>query len=769
MSKQIKSIPMLALRGITIFPGMVVHFDVGRDKSLKAIEKAMAQDERLLVVAQKDASVDEPLQEDLYEMGTIVHIQQVANVKESQIKVMVKGETRARILSLENETFMCANVESIHEEQQPQDEESEAMLRTIGELFEAYAELSSRFTEETIQGILSIKNPIEVMDLIIANVTLEVKKKQEILGCLDIKRRMYHVITILSTEIEILKVQKNIYIKVKKSIDQSQKEYFLREQIKIIQEELGDKDGVAEDIAGYEKKLEILEAPVDIKNKIQREMKRLLKISSVSPESGTIRTYIDTLLDVPWGVLTTENNDLKKANAILEKEHYGLSKIKERVIEYLAVKKRSNEVQAPILCLVGPPGVGKTSIAESIAHALGRNYVRISLGGIRDESEIRGHRRTYVGAIPGRIVYGLTQAKSMNPLILLDEVDKIMGDFRGDPAAALLEVLDSNQNSHFRDHYLEVPLDLSDSLFIATANDLSTIPKPLLDRMEIIDINSYTHLEKLYIGKKHLLPKQLKKHALTAKNIKLSDAPLLYVIEHYTKEAGVRNLERALAKVCRRAAKEIVERDIECVKVTIDKLNDYLGVPIYLYEKKNEEPEIGIVRGLAWTAVGGETLSIEVNVMKGKGQLELTGQMGDVMKESAKAAMSYIRSKADTLGISEAFYKTCDIHIHIPEGAVPKDGPSAGITMATAIISALAKKAVKADIAMTGEITITGRVLAIGGLKEKILAAKRANIYNLIIPRQNERSIKEIEKGVLESLNIMYVSTMDEVLQYVFA
>ncbi|MDF2613223.1 MAG: endopeptidase La [Clostridia bacterium] len=769
MNKQTKQMPMLALRGITVFPGMLVHFDVGRPKSLKAIEEAMTRDEMLLVVAQKDAGVDEPTQDDLYEMGTIVHISQVANVKDSQVKVLVKGEKRARILTIENESFMYADVEEIQEEELPEGDEQEAMIRTIGELFEKYASLSARITEEMIHGILSIKNSVEIMDMIIAHITLEVEKKQEILACLNIKERMYLVMNVLNTEIKILSIQKNIYSKVKKNIDQSQKEYFLREQIKVLQEELGDKDGIMADAALYEKKIDSLTISDEIKTKIHKEVKRLTKLPGSSPEVGTIRTYIDTVLEIPWSIKTPENTDLKHAHHILEKEHYALTKIKERVMEYVAVKKMSKSVETPILCLVGPPGVGKTSIAQSIAHAVGRNYVSVSLGGIRDESEIRGHRRTYIGSIPGRIVYALTQAKAMNPLILLDEVDKIMGDFRGDPAAALLEVLDSNQNSNFRDNYLEVPLDLSDCMFIATANNLSTIPKPLLDRMEVIDISSYTEIEKLHISKKYLLPKQLKKHALSAKNLKISDTHLLYITQHYTKEAGVRNLERTIAKVCRRAAREMVEKDIKYVRITSDRLREYLGMPCYLYEKKGEEPEIGIVRGLAWTSVGGDTLSIEVNVMKGKGQLELTGQMGDVMKESAKAAVSYIRSKVDTLDIKEDFYRTCDIHIHIPEGAVPKDGPSAGITMATAIISALTERPIKTDIAMTGEITIRGRVLAIGGLKEKLLAAKRAGINNIIIPKQNKKSIEEIDSNLLEGLNIIYVSMMDEVLQYVFA
>ncbi len=769
MNKQTKNMPMLALRGITVFPGMLVHFDVGRAKSLKAIERAMAEDEMLLVVAQKDASVDEPAQEDLYEVGTIVHIKQVANIKESQVRLLVKGEMRAKLLAIEDDEILQAHVEIVNEEENTDAKEQEALLRTIAELFEKYSGLNPRITDEVVQGILSLENPVELIDIIIANITLEVERKQKVLGAFNIKQRMYEVIDILNSEIQILEMQRSIYAKVKKNIDQSQKEYYLREQIKIIQEELGERDGVLEDAALYENKLQALEAPEEVKSKVEKEIKRLVKTSSTSPESGMIRNYIDTLLDVPWGVKTEEVLDLKKARIILEKEHYALTKIKERVLEYLAVRKISETIEAPILCLVGPPGVGKTSIAKSIADAVGRNYVRVSLGGIRDESEIRGHRRTYVGAIPGRLVYAMTQAKSMNPLILLDEVDKVSGDFRGDPAAALLEVLDSSQNSQFRDSYLEVPLNLSECMFIATANQLSTIPKPLLDRMEIINLNSYTMLEKLYIGKKHLLPRQLKKHGLQSNQLKLSEKNLAYIIEHYTKEAGVRNLERMLSKVCRQSAKEIIEKEVAAIRMTTGKVQEYLGVPLYMYEKKEETPQVGVVRGLAWTSVGGDTLSIEVNIMKGKGHLELTGQMGDVMKESAKAAMSYIRSKASKLNINEDFYKTCDIHIHIPEGAVPKDGPSAGITMAAAMISALANRPVKTDIAMTGEITIRGRVLPIGGLKEKILAAKRAQIQQVVIPKENEINLKEIENDILKDIEIIFVKNMDEVLQYIFA
>ena len=767
MKREIKDIPVLPLRGVTIFPEMVMHFDVGREKSLKAIEEAMKQNEMILAVSQRDADVDEPKQEDLYEIGTLVEIKQTVKVGEDQLKVLVKGTARAKILTLQDETYMSADVEVIKDKLIEADKEEQALIRTIAELFEKYASINPRITDEVLYGILGLKNSIEMMDIIIGHIVLEVEKKQAILECLDIKERMFKIITILEAEIEILTLQKEIFSKVKQNIDQSQKEYFLREQVKIIQEQLGDKDGIQGDIDKYNEQLK--NTPEFVKEKIEKEIRRLKNTPASSPDNGNIRTYIETVLDIPWNHYTKENIQLKKAAEILNKEHYGLEKVKERVLEYLAVRSLAEESPAPILCLVGPPGVGKTSIAKSIAHATGRNDVRISLGGVRDEAEIRGHRRTYVGAIPGRFVYGISEAKSMNPLILLDEIDKMASDFKGDPAAALLEILDSKQNNSFKDHYLELPLDLSKVLFVATANSLSTVPKPLLDRMEIIEVGSYTSLEKLEIAMKYLLPNQLKAHHLDKKQIKFSRTNILYLIEHYTKEAGVRGLERMLAKVCRKAAREIVEQDIASIQITPKKLGEYLGISSFNYELKNKEPEVGIVRGLAWTSVGGDTLSIEVNCMPGKGQLELTGQMGNVMKESAKAAMSYIRSKVNELGIAEDFYVKNDLHIHIPEGAVPKDGPSAGITMATAMISALTNKPVKADLAMTGEITIRGRVLPIGGLKEKLLAAKRAKIRHVIVPDQNKKNVEELENHIVEGLKISFVHTMDEVLQYVFA
>lgn len=769
MNKKISDVPVLPLRGVAIFPEMIMHFDVGREKSIKALNEAMKRDEFILAVAQKDADVDEPSEKDLYTVGTVAQIKQMVKIGDGQFKVLVKGTTRAKILEIEEGDYLSAKIETIYEEVSIEpDVEQEALVRTIAELFESYASLTPRITDEVLYGILNVKNSIEMIDIIIGHIVLEVEKKQAILECLDLKERMYQTIRVLEAEIEVLSMQKEIMTKVKSNIDQSQKEYFLREQIKVIQEQLGDKDGLQADIEKYQEKIKSLELPPEVEEKLHKEIRKLKNTPSTSPDNGNIRTYIETVLELPWNVSTKENLDLKKANQILAKEHYGLSKIKERVIEYLAVRKLSNQTIAPILCLVGPPGVGKTSIARSIAHATGRNYVRISLGGVRDEAEIRGHRRTYVGSIPGRFVYGLSEAKSSNPLMLLDEIDKMASDFKGDPAAALLEILDSHQNSAFKDHYLEVPIDLSGVLFIATANSLKGIPKPLLDRMEVIELGSYTSLEKLEIAQKYLLPNQLEAHHLSKSQIKLSKNNMLYIIEHYTKEAGVRGLERTLAKICRKVAREIIEKEITSVQITPTKLKEYLGASFFEYEDKNNADEIGIVRGLAWTSVGGDTLSIEVNCMKGKGQLELTGKMGDVMKESAKAAISYIRSKANELGIEEDFYLNKDIHIHIPEGAVPKDGPSAGITMATAMISSLTGKAVRADVAMTGEITIRGRVLPIGGLKEKLLAAKRAKINTVIVPIQNKRNIEELDECIVEGLEVIYATTMDDVLKHVF-
>lgn len=769
MTQDRKHIPLIPLRGLTVFPNMIIHFDVGRDKSLKAIEAAMLEDEKVLLVTQKDTLQEDPKHEEIYEIGTIVKIKQIVKQKPPIIKVLVEGIKRARVLEVAPGDYMEAYIEEIEEKEVEDTPETEALMRSVGELFERYAGLNSKLSMEMVYSILGASSPLEVMDLIVANIPLEVTRKQDILECLEPSERMYKVLEVLQSEVEILELQKEIQGKVKENIDQLQKEYYLREQLKVIQEELGEKDGIKADIEQYKMKMEELELNEEVKVKLEKEIGRLLKVPSSSPENGMIRTYIESLLALPWNHTTQENKDLDYAEDILERDHYGLEEVKERILDFLSVRKFTEQIQAPILCLVGPPGVGKTSIARSIAEATGRNYVRISLGGVRDEAEIRGHRRTYVGAMPGRFANALSEARSSNPLMLLDEVDKMMSDFRGDPAAALLEILDSAQNHSFRDHYLEVPVDLSKVLFVATANTLSTIPRPLLDRMEIIEVNSYTPIEKVEIAERYLVPKEMKKHGLTKKSFKISKDVLDYVIEHYTREAGVRNLERQVGTLCRKATREMIRENKKSVTINNKKVQHYLGAEKVSYKEKNTKPQVGVVRGLAWTAVGGDTLSIEVNVMDGKGIFDLTGNMGNVMKESAKAAMSYIRSKASVLGLSKDFYKEIDIHIHIPEGAVPKDGPSAGITMATAIISALTHKKVRNDIAMTGEITIRGRVLAIGGLKEKILAAKRAGIFEVIVPKENEKNIQEISRDVLEGVTVIYAETMDDVLEHVFA
>lgn len=769
MTQERKHIPLIPLRGLTVFPNMIIHFDVGRDKSLKAIEAAMVKDEYVLLVTQKNTMQENPNHEEIYDIGTIVKIKQIVKQKPPIIKVLVEGIKRARVLEVANGQYLEAYIEEIEEKEAEDTPETEALMRSVGELFERYAGLNTKLSMEMVYSILGASSPLEIMDLIVANIPLEVTRKQEILECLEPAQRMYKVLEVLESEVEILELQKEIQGKVKDNIDQLQKEYYLREQLKVIQEELGEKDGVKADVEQYRAKMEELELSEEVKDKIEKEIGRLLKVPSSSPESGMIRSYIESLLALPWSYVTEENIELDHAETVLERDHYGLEEVKERILDFLSVRKFTEAIGAPILCLVGPPGVGKTSIARSIAEATGRNYVRISLGGVRDEAEIRGHRRTYVGAMPGRFANALSEAGSSNPLMLLDEVDKMMSDFRGDPAAALLEVLDSAQNHSFRDHYLEVPLDLSKVLFVATANTLSTIPRPLLDRMEIIEVNSYTPIEKIEIADRYLVPKEMKKHGLNKKSFKISKDAINYVIAHYTREAGVRNLERQIGTLCRKATREMLRENKKSVTINTKKVQNYLGAEKVTYKEKNAKPQVGVVRGLAWTAVGGDTLSIEVNVMDGKGIFELTGNMGNVMKESAKAAMSYIRSKAPALGLSKDFYKQIDIHIHIPEGAVPKDGPSAGITMATAIISALTNKKVRNDIAMTGEITIRGRVLAIGGLKEKILAAKRAGIFEVIVPKENEKNIQEISSDVLDDVTVIYAETMDDVLKHVFA
>lgn len=767
MEKTIMKIPLLALRGINVLPDMIIHFDVNRKKSVNALEEAMTNQQLIFLVAQKDAKEDEPSTDDLYKIGTISKIKQLIKLPGNIIRVLVEGLDRGEIKKFVFEDpFIMTEVENIEKTSyEINEEEKEALLRITFESLEEYSSVNPQYSIETIKNMLGIRDIGKLADSIAANISISLENKQKILGEINPVERLKTTISILKNEIELSRIKKDIQIQVKQKIDKNQKEYFLREQLKVIQTELGDKYGLGEEVEKYTKRLKSLKAPKAVKEKIEKEIGRMKKIPNGSSEGVVVRNYIECLLDLPWNKKTKESKDIKKAEEILEKDHYGLKKVKERILEHLAVRKLSSKTDSPILCLVGPPGTGKTSIAKSIAQALNRKYVRISLGGVRDEAEIRGHRRTYIGAMPGRIVNGLKQAGSSNTLMLFDEIDKMSSDFRGDPSSALLEVLDSEQNNKFRDHYIELPVDLSDVLFIATANSIQTIPRPLLDRLELIEVSSYTANEKFHIATNHLIAKQMDKHGLKEGQLKISKNALKTLIDDYTKEAGVRNLERRIGEICRKAAKEVLVNNKEYIKITEQNIQKYLGIPIYTFDRIADKSQVGVVRGLAWTAVGGDTLSIEVNTMKGTGKFELTGQLGDVMKESAKAGISYIRSKTKELNIDEDFHKNIDIHIHIPEGAVPKDGPSAGITMATAMISALTDKPVKNDVAMTGEITLRGRVLPIGGLKEKLLAAKRAGIKKVLIPKDNTKNISEVDKEITNGLEIIYVANMDEVIE----
>ena len=759
--------PLLALRGLTIFPNMILHFDVGRPKSTQALEQAMVNDQYIFLVAQKDAVLDEPTPEDLFTVGTISKVKQLLKLPGDTIRVLVEGVNRGKIHSfIQEEPYFMVEVEEAPKEEEVENIQRTALLRAAVETFEEYAKVNGKISHETLLSILSFKKPGQMADTIAANIHLELEQKQMILGSFDPEERLRSMITILKKEVDILTIQRSIQSQVKQNIDKTQREYYLREQLKVIQEELGDKEGIKGEIQGYKNKLKDINPPKEVENKVLQELDRMLKIPYGSSEGAVVRNYIEWVLDLPWSTETEESYDLKKAEDILNGDHYGLEKVKERILEYLAVRQMDSSLNSPILCLVGPPGVGKTSIAASIAKALNRKYVRISLGGVRDEAEIRGHRKTYVGAMPGRIIQGLKQAQTKNPLILLDEIDKMSNDFRGDPSAALLEVLDAEQNHKFRDHFIELPYDLSKVLFLATANTLQTIPRPLLDRLEIIPVSSYTDDEKLRIAMDFLLPKQVEKHGMQKSQLRLSESVMQKIIQLYTKEAGVRNLERTIGELCRKAVKEFITYEKTYVRITEKNLEKYLGIPKYHYDKVANQADIGVARGLAWTSVGGDTLSIEVNTMKGTGKFELTGNMGDVMKESAKTAISYIRSKADQLGIQENFYKELDIHIHIPEGAVPKDGPSAGITMATAMISALTHIPIRNDVGMTGEITLRGRVLPIGGLKEKLLAARRAGIRTVIIPIDNQKDIEEVPERIRNSMKLVFVKSMDEVIQH---
>ncbi len=761
-------LPLIPLRGISVFPYMVLHFDVGREKSINALEEAMVNDQLIFLTTQKEAEKDFPTTEDFYQVGTISKIKQMLKLPGDAIRVLVEGISRGKVQKVVQEEpyFKCQIEEELYEEEIIMDKELEAFMRTTIQAFENYVSLSNRISPEVLVSIASIEEPGRLADVIGSHMMLKIEQKQEILEAFNPKDRLEVLYTILLEEIEILEIEKNINIRVKKQINKVQKEYYLKEQLKAIQEELGEDANVAEEVENYKEKITKIKLPKKVEEKAMKEIGRLYKLPPGSAESGVIRSYIDWILDLPWHKQTKDQLDIKEAKNILEEDHYGLKDVKERLLEYLSVRQLAKEMKGPILCLVGPPGVGKTSIAKSMARALNRNFVRMSLGGVRDEAEIRGHRRTYVGAIPGRIMSAIKEGGSKNPVFLLDEIDKLNNDFRGDPAAALLEVLDPEQNKEFTDHYLEVPFDLSKVMFITTANSLEPIPRPLLDRMEVIEVSGYTEEEKLKIAQKYLLPKQINEHGLKEYNLQISEHVIRDIINYYTRESGVRNLERQLATLCRKSARKIVEEKVKSVRINSKNLENYLGIKRFRYDKVQQDSEVGIATGLAWTIVGGETLSIEVVTMKGNGKLVLTGQLGDVMKESARAGLSYIRSKIKELNIPEDFYQELDIHIHIPEGAIPKDGPSAGVTMATAMISALTSIPVDKNVAMTGEITLRGRALPVGGIKEKVLAANRAGIKKVLLPLENKKDLEEIPDNVRKKLKFVFIENMDQVLEH---
>ena len=763
-------LPLIPLRGLAIFPYMILNFDIGREMSLKALDQAMLEDELVFLTSQKEAEVDEPTTDDFYHVGTICKVKQVIKLPGETVRVLVEGISRGKIKEIdEEEGYFKAVVEEIiyDQENAETDVEVEAFVRNVFDAFEEYINIGNRVSPEILVSLAEIENVDRFIDTIAANIFLKAEQKQEILEEFDISKRLELLYRILLEEIDILKIEKKITLRVKKQMNKVQKEYYLREQLKAIQKELGEDEDLSSEVEEYKEKLKKIKASKETKLKIEKEISKFSRTSPQSPDSSVSRTYLDTIFSLPWNKETRDKLDLKNAKEILDQQHYGLEKVKDRILEYLAIRKLSKSLKGPIICLVGPPGVGKTSIAKSIAEALGKKFVRISLGGVRDEAEIRGHRRTYVGAIPGRIINGIKEAQSKNPVFLLDEIDKMAADYKGDPSSAMLEVLDPEQNKTFVDHYLEVPFDLSKILFVTTANSLSTIPGPLLDRMEVIEVSGYIEEEKLNIAQKYLLPKQVKENGLEEGFVTVEEQAMRDIINYYTREAGVRTLERTIGKVCRKIAKKFVENpSLEGVVVTSKDLEEYLGRDKYLYDLAGTKPEVGVVTGLAWTSVGGVTLPVEVNVLKGKGQVVLTGSLGDVMKESAQAGISYIRSIADKFDIPEDFYKTEDIHIHCPEGATPKDGPSAGITMATAVISALTKIPVRSDVAMTGEITLRGRVMVVGGVKEKVLAAHRAGIKKVLIPRECDAQLDEIPENVKEKLEIVLVDHMDQVLEH---
>lgn len=767
MSELIKNIPVVALRGMTILPSMITHFDISREKSVKAVEAAMLRDQRLVVLTQKSPETQDPGMKDLYKIGTLVTVKQIMKLPQNIFRVLAEGLERVEVMDLDvADGCLVADAATFSEEELalPDEKNQEAMVQTLRTIFQDYCQANSKISRETALQIMEQTDLQKMVDQIAVNIPVFYEEKQKLLEAVDLTERFEQLSVLLENEIQVMNIKMEIQEKVKARIDKNQREYILREQLKVIREELGE-DTTGAEAEHFKAETEKLEASAEVKERIEKEIERFKNAGNNSAESSVIRGYIETLLELPWDKESRDNMDLSNAREILEEDHYGLEKVKERVLEFLAVRTLTKKGDSPIICLVGPPGTGKTSIARSIARALNKKYVRICLGGVRDEAEIRGHRRTYIGAMPGRIVNGMKQAGVKNPLMLLDEIDKVSSDYKGDTSSALLEVLDSEQNNKFRDHYVELPIDLSEVLFLATANDVQTIPRPLLDRMELIEVSSYTENEKLHIAKEHLLEKQIEKNGLTDYDFSISDKAMKKLISSYTREAGVRNLERKIGEICRKAAREFLEDGKESIRVTETGLKSYLGKERYTVNRLNEEDDIGIVRGLAWTSVGGDTLEIEVNIMPGKGELLLTGQLGDVMKESAMAGISYIRSVSREYGIEDNFFKENDIHIHIPEGAVPKDGPSAGITMATAMTSAITKLPVRADIAMTGEITLRGRVLPIGGLKEKLLAAKNAGIRLVLVPEKNRPDVAEISAEIKRGLEIRFVSQMDQVLK----
>lgn len=768
MEDTIMTMPVIALRGLTVLPHMTVSFDISRPKSISAVEKAMVGDQKICLVTQRDPEDQDPTLEQLYHIGTIALIKQLVKMPGGIVRVMVDGQEKVELLSLDQtEPMLVGEIMEVEPEEEPEYVVEQAMLRVLKEKTEAYSHQHAKFAKEILPGLLATKDLEPLMTRLASELPWEYVVRQEYLEAMNAEGRYGVLVKNLANEVEIAEIRREFQQKVKESIDKNQKDYILREQMKIIREELGE-DPIS-DADEYEKQIKALKASKEVKEKLKKELDRFRNMPGGSQEANVLRTYVETLLELPWNKMSRDNNDIHHAEEILNADHYGLEKVKERILEYLAVRMLTKKGSSPIICLVGPPGTGKTSIARSVARALNKKYVRISLGGVRDEAEIRGHRKTYVGAMPGRLVDGLRQAGVSNPLMLLDEIDKVSSDYKGDTSSALLEVLDGEQNVKFRDHYVEVPIDLSNVLFIATANTTQTIPGPLLDRMEVIEVNSYTENEKFHIAKDYLVGKQLEKNGLTEKELMISDDALRKIIHNYTREAGVRNLERRIGDICRKSAREFLDNRDQVISVTENDLERYLGKEKITYEAANETDEVGIVRGLAWTSVGGDTLQIEVNVMPGKGELKLTGQLGDVMKESAQTALTFVRSICPKYGVADDYFAKHDMHIHIPEGAVPKDGPSAGITMATAMLSAVTNRKVKASVAMTGEITLRGRVLPIGGLKEKILAAKMAHMKTVLVPDKNRPDIAELSEEITDGLKIVFVKTMEDVVKEAFA